>query len=225
MSVLVYTESWEGCFRKSTYEAVSYSSEIAKLFETDVIAISFGNESDNELKKLAKYGANKVLSANEIEKGNSEAATNLVAANSTGASIIIFSSTYTSKMIAPRLAAKIKAGIVSSVISMPISIAPIKIKRKAFSSKAIEIAIINTEQAIITLAPNSFGLVEYAGDCKIEKIEGSSIGNITINGNEVTSGKIPLAEAEIVVSGGRGLKGPENWKMIEELAELKSFKS
>ena len=220
MSVLVYTESWEGNFRKSTYEAVSYASETAKLLGTDVVALAFGNESDDELKKLGSYGANKVLAASGIEKGDSKAATQLFTSNSSDANIIIFASTYTSKMIAPRLAAKLKAGMVSNVISVPSSTSPIKIKRKAFSSKAVENTEITTEKAIIILAPNAFGLVECGGNCKIEKIEGGSDSSITVNGQEVASGKVSLAEAEIIVSAGRGLKSPENWKMIEELADL-----
>jgi electron transfer flavoprotein alpha subunit len=220
MSVLVYTESWEGEFRKSTYEAVSYAAETAKLLNTDVIALSFGNENDEELNKLGKFGANKVLSSNRIEKGDSKATTHLFANNASDSNIIVFASSYTSKMIAPRLAAKLKAGIVSNVISLPSNTSPTKIKRKAFSSKAIESTTVNTEKVIIILAPNSFGLIEYAGNCKIEKIKSVSDASVNIKGRDVADGKISLSEAEIVVSAGRGLKGPENWNMIEELADL-----
>jgi len=220
MSVLVYAESWEGSFRKSTYEAVSYASETAKLLRTDVIALTFGNESDDELLKLENYGANKVLTTSGIEKGDSKAATHLFSANCSDANMIVFPSTYTSKMIAPRLAAKLKAGMVSNVISTSSSVSPLEIKRKSFSGKAIENTKINTEKAIIILAPNAFGLVECNGSCKIQKIESANNTSVTINSQEVTSGKISLAEAEIIVSAGRGLKGPENWEMIEELANL-----
>lgn len=220
MSVLVHTESWGGSFRKSTYEAVSFANETAKTFNTDVIAIASGNESDEELKKLGTYGANKVLAANNIEKGDSQALTNLFANNMSDADIIIFASTYTSKMIAPRLASKIKAGILSNVISITYSKNSIEVKRNTFSGKAIENAKINTEKAIITLAPNAFGLIECQKDCQIQRIEESNTGNITVSKQEVTNGKVSLAEAEIIISGGRGLKGPENWKMIEELANI-----
>ena len=221
MSVLVYTESWEGSFRKSTYEAVSYASETAKILETDVIALSFGNISNDELAKLGNYGANKILTTNGIEKGDSQAATDFFAANSADASIIIFSSTYTSKMIAPRLAARLKAGIASNVINLPSSISPLKIKRKAFSSKAFETISINTEKGIIILAPNAFGLIECKEkNYEIEKTEISTDTRITINGQEVSGGKVSLAEAETIISAGRGLKGPENWGMIEELADI-----
>ena len=220
MSVLVYTENWKGTFRKSTFEAVSYANETAKLLATDVIALSFGEVSDDELSKLGNYGANKVLSVSGINKGDSQATSNFFAENTTDANIIIFANTYTSKMIAPRLAAKLKIGMVSNVIFIPLSTSPITVSRKAFSGKAIEKAIIKTEKGIICLAPNAFGLVETEGDCSIEKINTTENGSITIEGEEIASGKISLAEAEIIVSAGRGLKGPENWGMIEELADL-----
>ena len=220
MSVLVYAESWEGSFRKSTFEAVSYACETAKLINTNVVAICFGDESDDELEKLSIYGANKILSTKGINKGDSESASKIISNNSTESSVIIFASSYTSTMIAPRLAAKLKAGIATNVISIASSVNPIQIKRKAFSSKAIESIKINTEKAIITISPNAFGVVESKSNCTIEKIENTIAGNITINGQEIASGKVSLAEADIIVSAGRGLKGPENWPMIEELADL-----
>jgi len=222
MSVLVYTESWEGKFRKSTYEAVCYASKTAKLLNTDVIAIALGGESDDELKTLGSYGANKVLAANSIEKSDNQAISKLIANYSSGASIIIFANTYTAKMIAPRLAIKIKAGIASNVINTPSSFDPIQTTRKSFSSKAIEKIKINTTQAIIILAQNSFGISENINDCKIEKIQNNIEDNITVNGKEIGDNKVSLAEAEIIVSAGRGMKGPENWGMIEELARLLS---
>ena len=220
MSVLVYTENWKGKFRKSTFEAVSYASESAKLLRTDVVALSFGEVTDDELSKLGNYGANKVLSANGVSKGDSQATSNLFAEHSIDVNLIIFSGTYTAKMIAPRLAIKLKAGIASNVISLPSNTSPLQVSRKAFSGKAIEKTIINTDKAILTLAPNAFGLVECGGNCSIEKIGGSQKGDVNIKGEEIASGKVSLAEAEIIVSGGRGLKGAENWGMIEELADL-----
>ena len=220
MSVLVYTESWKGKFRKSTFEAVSYASETAKLLATDVVALSFGEITDEELNKLGHYGANKVLSASGVNKGDSQQTSNLFAENLADASIIIFANSYAAKMIAPRLAIKLKIGIASNVITVPLSASPVTITRKAFSGKAIEKTVINSEKAILTLAPNAFGLVECGGNCSIEKINSTENGMVTIEGKEVASGKVSLAEAEIIVSGGRGLKGAENWGMIEELADL-----
>jgi len=220
MSVLVYTENWKGKFRKSTFEAVSYASESAKLLRTDVVALSFGEVTDDELSKLGNYGASKVLSASGVSKGDSQATSNLFAEHTKDVNLIIFSGTNTAKMIAPRLAIKLKAGIVSNVISLPSNTSPLKVSRKAFSGKAIEKTIINTDKAILTLAPNAFGLVECGGNCSIEKIGGSQKGDVNIKGEEIASGKVGLAEAEIIVSGGRGLKGAEIWGMIEELADL-----
>ena len=220
MSVLVYTENWKGTFRKSTFEAVSYASETAKLLATDVVALSFGEVTDEELNKLGNYGASKVLSASRVNKGDSQQTSNLFAENLADVSIIIFANSYAAKMIAPRLAIKLKVGIASNVITVPSSTSPVTITRKAFSGKAIEKTVINSEKAILTLAPNAFKLVECGGNCSIEKINSTENGMVTIEGKEVASGKVSLAEAEIIVSGGRGLKGAENWGMIEELADL-----
>ena len=220
MSILVYTESWDGNIRKSSFEAVSYANETAKLLGTDVIAISLGEVSDEQLKKLGNYGASKVIACAAIEKGDSQGATNAIATAANDASIIVFSNTNTAKMIAPRLSAKLKAGAISNVIALTESTTPITVKRKAFSSKAIELAKVNTEKAILCLTPNSYQLIETGGSCSIETSSVNEKGAITIQGQETASGKISLSEAEIVVSGGRGLKGPENWGMIEELAEV-----
>jgi len=220
MSVLVYTESWDGIFRKSTFEAASYASETAKLLGTEVVAISLGEVSNDELSKLGNYGVSKVVSCNDIEKGDSQAATNAIAKTANDSSILIFSNTNTAKMIAPRLSAKLKAGIVSNVITLSETTNPLQVKRQAFSSKAIEFATVNTATAILAIAPNSFKLIETGGNCTIEEDSINEKGAITIEGKETASGKISISEAEIVVSAGRGLKGPENWGMIEELADL-----
>jgi len=220
MSILVYTESWGGNFRKSSFEAVSYASETAKLLETDVIAISLAEVSDEQLNKLGNYGASKVIACAGIEKGDSQAATNAIATAANNASAIVFSNTNTAKMIAPRLSVKLKAGAISNVIALVESTTPITVKRKAFSSKAIELTTINTEKAILCFTPNSYQLIETGGSCSIETSSANEKGAITIQRQETASGKISLSEAEIVVSGGRGLKGPENWGIIEELAEV-----
>ena len=187
---------------------------------TEVVAISLGEVSNDELTKLGNYGVSKVVSCCTIEKGDSQAATNAIAKTANNASILIFSNTNTAKMIAPRLSAKLKAGIVSNVITLSESAIPLKVKRQAFSSKAIELATVNTATAILAIAPNSFKLIETGGNCTIEEDLTNEKGAITIEGKETASGKISISEAEIVVSAGRGLKGPENWGMIEELAEL-----
>jgi electron transfer flavoprotein alpha subunit len=220
MSILVYTESWDGNFRKSTFEAASYASETAKILETEVIAISLGEVSNDELNKLGNYGVNKVVSYSSIDKGDSQSATKAIAKIANNSSVLIFSNTNTAKMIAPRLSAKLEAGIVTNVITLSESVNPLQVKRQAFSSKAIELATVNSSTAILAIAPNSFKLIETGGNCTIEQDSTNEKGAINIEGKETASGKISISEAEIVVSAGRGLKGPENWGMIEELAEL-----
>lgn len=220
MSILVYTESWEGKFRKSTFEAVSYARKIADLSDINLLAISFGKVDNEELKKIGKYGAKKVISFESIHKGDSEATTNAISQFIEDISLIIFSDTYTSKMIAPRLSAKHKIGAISNVIDLPQNIQPITVKRKSFSSKAIEITTLKTEKGILSIAPNSIGITEITNnDFLIEKGNYNYQGNVKIGNKEKSNGKISISEAEIVVSGGRGLKSPENFQMIEELAE------
>ena len=219
MSVLVYTESWNGIFRKSSFETVSYASETAKSLGTDVIAVSLEDVTDDELNKLGNYGATKVVSVPNINKGDSQSSAKVFLDLSSDSSVIIFSNTNTSKMIAPRLSVKMGAALLTNVISVSEG-SDIQIKRKAFSTKAIETAKSNTEKTILCIAPNSFGLIETGGSCTIEKIDFSESGSLSFDGQETASGKISISEAEIVVSGGRGLKGPENWGMIEELADV-----
>jgi len=219
MSVLVYTESWGGSFRKSTFEAVSYASETAKVLGTSVIAVSLEEVSSDELSKLGNYGASKVISVSSINKGDNQSASKVIAELSADASVIVFSGTHTAKMIAPRLSVKLNAACIGNVISLTDS-KEIVVKRKSFSTKAIEIAKSNTEKTILCIAPNSLGLIENNVDCTIENSDFSESGSLSFDGQETASGKISISEAEIVVSGGRGLKGPENWGMIEELADL-----
>ena len=219
MSVLVYTESWGGNFRKSTFEAVSYASETAKILGTIVVAVSLEEVSDDELVKLGSYGATKVISVPLINKGDSQSASKVISQSSMDASVIVFSGTHTAKMIAPRLSVKLSSACIGNVISLPES-SDIVVKRKSFSNKAIELARSNTEKTILCIAPNSFGLVENNVDCVIENSDFSETGSLSFDAQETTSGKISISEAEVVVSGGRGLKGPENWGMIEELADV-----
>lgn len=219
MSVLVYTESWGGNFRKSTFEAVSYASETAKILGTNVVAISLEEVSSEELLKLGTYGASKVISVSSINKGDNQSASKVISEYSTDASVIVFSGTHTARMIAPRLSVKLSSSCIANVISLPES-SDIEVNRKSFSTKAIEVVKSNTEKTILCIAPNSFGLVENNVDCTIENSDFSETGNLLFDGQETASGKISISEAEVVVSGGRGLKGPENWGMIEELADV-----
>ncbi len=219
MSVLVYTESWDGKFRKSSFEALSYASETSKILSKDVIAISFGDVQDDELMKLGNYGASKVISIPSVNKADSQAASSIISTLCSGVSTIIFSNTYSAKMIAPRLSIKLEASYISNVICLTEG-SKINVDRQSFSTKAIERVESKSEKTILSLSPNAFGVIENPKACKIEMLDTSVEESIIVEKQERSTNKVSLSEADIIVSAGRGLKSPENWGMIEELSSL-----
>ena len=227
MSVIVFTESWEGRFKKSTFEAVSYGAEVAKLLGTTVTAVSIGNVSDDDLKALGKYGATKVLSVKN-DKLNSlvpQAFASIIAeaAQKENAKAVVISYTYSGKAIAGRVAVKLKAGLVAGATQVPSNANPFTVRKKCFSGKGLTDVVISSDVKVIAITPNSYQINSGTGDAAIESfsatLNDSNFGTVTKEIKK-TSGKIVLTEAEIVVSGGRGLKAPENWGMVEQLAEL-----
>jgi len=219
MSIIVYAESWEGKFRKSTFEAVYYAKNIAEKLNQEVKSISVGNVSEDELKKLGLYGSSLIESFPNISKSDGKSVAQIINENAESSNYIIFSDTFNSKSIAPRLSAKLAAGLVSNVITHLDDPKNPIFKRQSFSSKAIESVKLKSEKAIICIKPNSFDLKESSVDCKIKENSLSLENDLSVSGKDVNKGKISLSEAEVIVSAGRGLKGPENWKMIEELAD------
>ena len=223
MSVLVYTESEEGKFKKIAFEAVSYAKGIANILGTSVIAVSInGNQTD----QLGKYGASKVLnvSSDKLENFNASAYADVIAqaAEKEAANIVVISSSANCKYLAPLLAINMEAGYVPNAIELPSSVAPFKIKSNVFSNKAFANSEITTEKKLIGLAKNAFGVVENETSSIQENFspaisEDDLLTKVTAL--EKSNDKITIADADIVVSAGRGLKGPENWGMIEELAE------
>lgn len=220
MSILVYAESWEGKFKKSTFEAASYANQLAKDLNTDTIAVSLGNIDESELLKLGEYGVSKIFSYSNITKSDNKNSSIVLANHAKESKAIIFSNTFSAKMIAPRLSSKLKAGLLSNVISKILNSNNFTFQRQAFSSKAVETVTVNTEKVIITVSPNAFEVKTNPTNCEITTNDEKFENQFSIIGSETNSGKISLSEAEIVISAGRGLKGPENWGMIEELAEL-----
>ena len=220
MSILVYAESWEGKFKKSTFDAASYANQLAKDLNTDTIAVSLGNIDESELLKLGEYGVSKIFSYSNITKSDNKNSSIALANHAKESKAIIFSNTFSAKMIAPRLSSKLKAGLLSNVISKILNSNNFTFQRQAFSSKAIETVTVNTEKVIITVSPNAFEVKTNPTNCEITTNDKNFENQFSIIGSETNSGKISLSEAEIVISAGRGLKGPENWGMIEELAEL-----
>ena len=223
MSVLVYTESEEGTFKKIAFEAVSYAKGIANMLGTKVTAVSINGKHTEQ---LGKYGASKVLSVSseQLDNFNALAYADVIAqaAQQEASNVVIISSSANCKYLAPLLAINLEAGYVPNVIELPSSITPFNIKSNVFSNKAFANSEITTEKKLIGLAKNAFGIVESETSSIQENFSPViSEDNLhtKVTSVEKSTDKITIADADIVVSGGRGLKGPENWGMIEELAE------
>jgi len=227
MSVIIFAENWDGKFKKSTYEAISYGSEIAKHVGGNVTAVVIGNVSDEDMKSLGKYGAQKVLSVknDKLNTLNPSAFASAIAQASQkeNAKVVIVSYTYSGRSVAGRVAVKLKGGLVAGATALPSSTSPFTIRKKCFSGKGLTDVVISSDIKVIGLYPNSFHLDTGEGSATIKSFSPSLSDadfNSTSKETKKTSGKIALTEAEIVVSAGRGLKGPENWGMVEQLAEL-----
>lgn len=223
MSVLVYAESSsQGKFKKVALEVTSYGKKLGEQLETNLVVLTVNAEDVSE---LYEYGAEKVLAVkNETLKVlNPKIIANIIqqAAEKESASVVIIDSSADGLSIAPLVAVYLNAGYTSNVVALPISTDPFTLKNKAFSSKAFNFAEIKTEIKVIGLAKNSFGLVETKVDGIVEDYSPSLIqSGVTSVSLDKSSGKVTIADAEIVVSGGRGLKGPENWGIIEDLASV-----
>ncbi len=219
MSVLVYTENWEGKFKKKTFELVSYAKAIADKIGSEVTALSIGEVNDEELQKLGQYGASKVKHLESgIDTLDNKLFADAIAKEAENSSVIVFSDNFTGKALAPRVSARLKAGYVAGVGALPESFGPFVVKSKVFSGKAFGKVKINSEKKILALQTNSFDIVENPTEVSIEKgsLEGEATTKLK-DVNKVTD-KIILTDAEIIVSGGRGMKSPDNWGGIEELA-------
>lgn len=222
MSVLVYTESENGKFGKTSLEAASYAKAIANEMGTSVTAVAFNAEDVSE---LSKFGVDKVLKVNndKLSKFNAEAYTDVLkqAAEKEAAEIVVVSQSMNSKYLAPLLAVQLDAGYAPNAVALPESFSPFKVKRTVFSNKAFAVSELTTDKKIVGISKNAFGLKETQGGAASEAFEPTlSSEDFTVNVESVdkATDKVTIADAEIVVSGGRGLKGPENWGMIEELA-------
>ncbi|TGV02466.1 electron transfer flavoprotein subunit alpha/FixB family protein [Flavivirga rizhaonensis] len=222
MSVLVYTESEQGVFKKAALEVASYAKAVANQLGTTVTAITINID---DVTVLGNYGVDKVLKVSNAQLGsfnaNGYAETIKQAAEKEGSQVVVVSSSADSKYLAPLLAVGLNAGYASNVIEAPTSTSPFTVKRTAFTNKAFEMSQINTDVKIIGVSNNSFGLVENSGNASAEDFSSSiSDSGVKVESVDKATDKVTIADAEIVVSAGRGLKGPENWGMIEELADV-----
>lgn len=227
MSVLVYTENWEGKFKKLTFELVSYAAGIAKMLNTSVTAVSIGKVDETELKKLGNYGAQKILNISNSQLNNLDnqayAGALAEAAGKENSKVIVISNNNTGRAVAPRLAVKLKAGIGSGVSKLPLELNPFTVYKRAYSGNAYARMIIRSDVKILTLAQNSFDVVETENKAVIENMDAASSASTvrtTVKEVKKQTGKILLTDADVVVSGGRGMKSPDNWGPIVELASL-----
>lgn len=227
MSVLVYTENWDGKFKKSSFELVSYAFALAAEANTNVVALSIGKVDDSELQKLAQYGAAQILKAEDghLAQLDNQAYAKVIAeaAKKTDSHLVIIANNNTGKAVAPRVAVRMKAGLASGVNALPVEMSPLKIRKNVFNGKAIGYQVLNSNLNVITLAQNSFEVKENPQAFAAESFDGgvsdADVKTKVMSVNKVTD-KLLLTDAEIVVSGGRGMKSPDNWPPLEELASV-----
>jgi electron transfer flavoprotein alpha subunit len=220
MSVLVFIETTNGTIKKSGLEAMYYGSQIAQLKNTACHAVIFGNSDKANI--LGKYGAKSVFYIDYAKGFDSEIYTEgvLAAASATDAEIIVIAHTFNGKSFAGRVAAMWNAGIVTSVNSLPKFDGGLTITKSVFSGKATAHYKIKTAKAVLTLAGNSIQIQESGSEVTPQKLDWSPVEpKIKVLERKTSEGLIPLPEAELVVSAGRGMKGPENWGIVEELAK------
>ncbi len=225
MSILVYTENWDGKFKKLSFELVSYADAIAKELGTTVTALSIGNVADDELNKLGNYGASKILNVNDerfAALDNGAVATAVAeAAKNEDAKVIVFAHNNLGKAVAPRVSVKLNGGLVSGVTALPVSTSPFVLKKKVFTGKAFATVQVNADVTVLTLSQNSFMLVEDNKGAAIEAFSPQVTDfATTVKDTQKITGKVLLSDAEIVISGGRGMKSGDNWVQLEELADL-----
>ena len=224
MSVLIFLDQSDGHIKKSSFEAAAYGAAIAMQIGTSAAAIVLGTVND-DLATLGQYGVTKVHTVKNDALNNVDAQvfTKIIAdaATAIGATVIVFSNNFNGKAIAPRLSVRLKAGLVSGAVALPDTSNSFVVKKNVFSGKAFANVSINTAIKIISLNPNSFTVatttgtaevVEFAATVESPKVQATDTNKIV--------GEVPLSEAEIVISGGRGLKGPENWALVTDLAKL-----
>lgn len=224
MDVLVYTENWDGKFKKLSFELVSYAARVAGMTGGKVTALSIGDVDTGELSALGAYGASTVLNVTGVPEGlDNQLYTGIVASamEKTGSGLLILAHNNTGKAIAPRLSVRLKAGLASGVNAVPESMGPLVVRKKVFNGKAFATIKVCTDHAILTLSQNSFEVNETGGSASVEVFDpgiGSGEAKTVIKEVRKQEGKLLLTDAEVVVSGGRGMRSPDNWGPIEELA-------
>ena len=220
MSVLVYIESENGSFKKAALEVASYGRAMANALNSSLSAVVFNAD---DVSTLSNYGVDKVLSVKITEDYNAETYADILkqAVEREKSKVVVLSSSADCKYLAPLLSFGLDAGYVPNVVDLPESTAPFQVKRSVFTNKAFSKTEISTEIKIIGLSNNAFGLVEQAVSSTVEIFSPEIIpSKVIVKGIDKATDKVSIADADIVVSAGRGLKGPENWNLVEDLATV-----
>ena len=227
MSILAYTAHRDGQFSKINFELLSFGSALADQLGTDLIALSLGEVDENQLSQLSEYGADKVLNGQDkrFETLDNHAYSKAIAqaVEETSATVVLMANDFTGKALAPATAARLKAGLATGIVNLPESTDPFIVKKKVFTGKAFARVQVNTQQKVFTLETNSFEINKAPKEAQIEpfeaKVADDEFTTKVVDVNKQTD-KILLTDADIVVSGGRGMKGPEHWQPLEELANV-----
>ena len=220
MSVLVYIESENGSFKKAALEVASYGRAMANALNSSLSAVVFNAD---DVSTLSNYGVDKVLSVKITEDYNAETYADILkqAVEREQSKVVVLSSSADCKYLAPLLSFGLDAGYVPNVVDLPKSTAPFQVKRSVFTNKAFSKTEISTDIKIIGLSNNAFGLVEQAVSSTVEVFSPAIIpSKVVVKGIDKATDKVSIADADIVVSAGRGLKGPENWNLVEDLATV-----
>ncbi|HEV8508707.1 MAG TPA: electron transfer flavoprotein subunit alpha/FixB family protein [Chitinophagaceae bacterium] len=222
MSVLIFIDSSEGRVKKASLEAMSYGAAIASQLGTTAEGVILGSVTE-DLAVLGKYGVKKIHQVNNdsLNHFDSQVHANVIAqvAEATGAKLIVFSNNVDGKAVAPRVSARLKAALVSGAVALPDTTKGFVVRKTVFSGKAFANISLNTEIKIIAVNPNAYKVETGEGTAEIVPFNANMPSpKVKITAVNKASGEVPLTEAEIVVSGGRGLKGPENWGIVENLA-------
>lgn len=222
MAVLIFAESSEGKFKKAVFEAVVYGRKVADMLGTKAVAVCAAALllNDEQLAELSKYGANEVVALTLTDAQPIAVAEGVAAvANEINAKVIVISNNYTGKAITPFIAIKLKASVASGVVSLPDTSNGFIVKRGVYSGKAFALVNLTGAVKVVSITPNSFAISEFEGTANItNKSLELTPHQVKVIGQDKVQGKVPLTEAELVVSAGRGMKGPENWHLVEELA-------
>ncbi len=224
MSVLIYIDQSEGHIKKSSFEALSYGAAVAQQLGTTAEGIVLGEVSD-DLPSLGKYGISKIHHAPDPSLNSMDAQVYArvigEAATTVSATVIVLSNNVNGKAIASRLSARLKAGLIAGAVGLPDTSNGFVVKKSVFSGKAFAHIAVDTAIKVIALTPNSYQTITTEGSAAVETISATAgAARVKVTATNKITGQVPLSEAELVVSGGRGLKGPENWGMIEDLAKL-----